>query len=99
MEKGDALIMLSSVFHGGGNNTTKDEHRLMFSAFVVRGYLRQEENQFLAVPKEVVKQYDRATQKFIGYSISHPACGHVEQLDPIFTLYPEESKNMRPSDF
>jgi ectoine hydroxylase-related dioxygenase (phytanoyl-CoA dioxygenase family) len=99
MEKGDGLIFLSSVFHGGGNNTTADEHRLMFSTFAVRGYMRQEENQFLAVPAEKVKQYDRATQKFIGYAISDPACGYVEELDPIYTLYPEELKGVKPTDF
>ena len=99
MEKGDGLIMLSSVFHGGGNNVTLDEHRLMFSTFVVRGHLRQEENQFLAVPKDVVKQYDRPTQRFIGYSISDPACGYVEEVDPIYTLYPDELKNVKPTDF
>ncbi|KAH8693805.1 phytanoyl-CoA dioxygenase [Talaromyces proteolyticus] len=99
MEKGDALIIFSSVYHGGGNNTTTDEHRLMFSTFAIRGYLRQEENQYLAVPADKVKQYDRATQKFIGYAISDPACGYVEELDPIYTLYPEELKNVKPTDF
>lgn len=99
MEKGDGMIMLSSVFHGGGNNTTTDEKRLMFSTFAIRGYLRQEENQYLAVPKEVVKQYDRPIQRFIGYFISDPACGNVEQVDPLYTLYPEECKDVRPTDF
>lgn len=99
MEKGDALIMLSSLYHGGGNNTTTDEYRLMFATFAVRGYLRQEENQYLAIPKEVARQYDRATQRFIGYYISEPACGYVEEVDPIYTLYPEELKNVKPTDF
>lgn len=71
----------------------------MFSTFVTRGYLRQEENQFLAVPQETVRQYDRETQNFIGYSISDPACGQVEQIDPIYTLYPELLKTTNPTDF
>jgi ectoine hydroxylase-related dioxygenase (phytanoyl-CoA dioxygenase family) len=99
MNKGDAFIMLSSVYHGGGNNTTTDEKRLVFSTFGVRGHLRQEENQFLAVPREIVKQYNRETQRFIGYSINEPACGNVEQLDPIYVLYPELLKDVRPQDF
>ncbi|KAL5341194.1 phytanoyl-CoA dioxygenase [Aspergillus crustosus] len=99
LEKGDAFIMFASVFHGGGNNTTSDQRRLVYSTFVIRGYLRQEENQFLAVPRDIVKQYDRATQQFIGYYISEPACGIVEQLDPIYVLYPELLKDERPKDF
>ncbi|KAB2575283.1 Uncharacterized protein DBV05_g6020 [Lasiodiplodia theobromae] len=99
MEKGDAFIMLASAYHGGGDNVTKDQRRMLFSTFVVRGYLRQEENQFLAVPKDVVKGYDRPIQEFIGYSMSEPACGYLEQLDPIYALNPELLKGTAPKDF
>jgi ectoine hydroxylase-related dioxygenase (phytanoyl-CoA dioxygenase family) len=85
--------------HGGGNNTTAGNYRLVYSTFAARGYLRQEENQFLAVPLEVVKTYDRATQQFIGYYISEPACGHVEQMDLIYVLYPELLGEGDPRDF
>ncbi|KAL3487394.1 hypothetical protein BJX62DRAFT_228095 [Aspergillus germanicus] len=90
---------LHSVMHGGGNNTTIDNYRLVYSTFVVRGYLRQEENQFLAIPREIVKTFDRQTQEFIGYYISEPACGHVEQMDPIYVLYPELLGSGGPRDF
>ena len=96
LEKGDALIMLSSLVHGGGKNSTKDDYRLMFATFSVRGHLRQEENQYLSVPPEMVKKYDRETQKYVGYFISDPSCGYVNELDPIYTLYPEELKDVRP---
>lgn len=49
MDKGDAFIMLASCFHGGSANTTADEERLVFSAFMTKGFLRQDENQYLAV--------------------------------------------------
>ncbi|WQF77178.1 Putative phytanoyl-CoA dioxygenase [Colletotrichum destructivum] len=99
MEKGDAFIMLASAYHAGGHNTTKDEKRLVFATFVTRGYLRQEENQFLSVPQEIAKQYDRPIQEFMGYAISEPACGYVDQLDPIFVLRPELKGDGRPTDF
>ncbi|KAH8432831.1 phytanoyl-CoA dioxygenase family protein [Aspergillus melleus] len=99
MEKGDAFLMMASVYHGGGNNTTSDQRRLVYSTFATRGYLRQEENQFLAVPQDVVRKYDRATQNFIGYAISEPAAGQVQQLDPIYVLYPELLSKTRPTDF
>jgi hypothetical protein len=52
-----------------GNSTTTDEYRLIFSTFAARGHLRQEETQFLAAPWEVVQQYDREIQQFIGYAV------------------------------
>ncbi|KAJ5871665.1 phytanoyl-CoA dioxygenase family protein [Penicillium soppii] len=99
MDKGDAFIMLSSVYHGGGENTTTDQYRLAFATFAIRGYLRQEENQYLAIPREVVKEHDRETQQFMGYYMSEPACGYVEQLDPIYVLYPELLKDAKLEDF
>ncbi|KAL4953496.1 phytanoyl-CoA dioxygenase [Aspergillus filifer] len=99
LERGDAFIILASVFHGGGSNITTDKRRLVYSTFVLRGYLRQEENQYLAVPQDVVKQYDRATQELIGYYISDPATGFVEQMDPIYVLYPELRRMEKPKDF
>lgn len=41
LEPGDAFMMLSSCFHGGSANTTKDEERLVYSCFMTKGYLRQ----------------------------------------------------------
>ncbi|KAM4067170.1 phytanoyl-CoA dioxygenase (PhyH) [Hirsutella rhossiliensis] len=97
MEKGDAFLMLASAYHGGGTNLTTDQARLMFATFSVRGHLRQEENQFLAVPQEIAKRYDQKTQAFMGYSMTDPACGYVDQIDPIFLLRPELKRG--PSGF
>ena len=99
MEKGDAFLMLASAFHGGGANKTKDEERLVFGTFVTRGFLRQEENQFLAVPHEVVRSYDREIVNYLGYSLSDPAAGTVEQMDPIYALYPEWKANAKYKDY
>jgi ectoine hydroxylase-related dioxygenase (phytanoyl-CoA dioxygenase family) len=99
MEKGDALVLFSSLYHGGGHNTTTDEHRLVFTTCAIRGYFRQEENQYLAVPMQRVREYDRDTQKFIGYSMSEPACGHADEMDPIYLVHPEELETAEPIQF
>jgi ectoine hydroxylase-related dioxygenase (phytanoyl-CoA dioxygenase family) len=44
LDKGDAFFMFASCFHGGSANTTTDQHRLVYSTFVTRGWLRQEDN-------------------------------------------------------
>jgi ectoine hydroxylase-related dioxygenase (phytanoyl-CoA dioxygenase family) len=71
LNPGDGFIMLASCYHGGSANTTKDEERLLFSCFMTRGWLRQEENQYLAVPPEVAKTLSVRVQKLIGYQISN----------------------------
>jgi ectoine hydroxylase-related dioxygenase (phytanoyl-CoA dioxygenase family) len=70
LNPGDGLIMLSSCYHGGSKNTTADQERLVFSCFMTRGYLRQEENQYLAVPQEVAKSLPLRIQKLMGYAVS-----------------------------
>lgn len=84
MEKGDAFLMLASCFHGGSANTTADEERLIFSTFATRGTLRQEENQYLCVSKEKMKQLPVETQQFAGYSLSEPFLGWVSPCFPYF---------------
>jgi ectoine hydroxylase-related dioxygenase (phytanoyl-CoA dioxygenase family) len=44
MSPGDGVLMLSSVYHGGSANNTKDEERLVYGIFNTRGYLRQVRN-------------------------------------------------------
>ncbi|KAM0313772.1 hypothetical protein ACHAPQ_011964 [Fusarium lateritium] len=85
MEKGDAVVIIGSVWHGAGANIT-DERRNIFSCHMVRGSYRADENQYLAIPREVIKDYDPEVQSLLGYSVSHPNCGHVDMKDPIVML-------------
>ncbi|KAK8248238.1 hypothetical protein HDK77DRAFT_223491 [Phyllosticta capitalensis] len=82
LDVGDGFMMLSSCYHGGSANRTKDEERLLFSCFMTRGFLRQEENQYIAVPVERAKQLPVRIQKLLGYTISEPMLGWVEFKDP-----------------
>jgi ectoine hydroxylase-related dioxygenase (phytanoyl-CoA dioxygenase family) len=70
LNPGDGFIMLSSCYHGGSANTTENEERLLFSCFMTRGWLRQEENQYLAAPPEVTKNLPVRIQKLLGYALS-----------------------------
>ncbi|ENH72020.1 hypothetical protein FOC1_g10001214 [Fusarium oxysporum f. sp. cubense race 1] len=85
MEKGDAVMIIGSVWHGAGANIT-DERRNIFSCHMVRGSYRADENQYLAISLEVIKDYDPEVQSLLGYSVSHPNCGHVDMKDPIVML-------------
>lgn len=58
--------------HAGGANQIQDlkdplARRIMFSYFFAKGYLRQEENLFLSIPRDVVLKMDPEMQALIGY--------------------------------
>ncbi|RDI86606.1 Mannan endo-1,6-alpha-mannosidase [Venturia inaequalis] len=88
MEPGDALIFLSGTRHAGGANKIQDltsplARRVLFSYFFAKGYLRQEENMFLSIPREVVLGMDVEMQKLIGYEAAGSHCGFVDFQSPV----------------
>ncbi|CAH0033150.1 unnamed protein product [Clonostachys rhizophaga] len=94
LNPGDGFIMLSSCYHGGSANRTEDEERLLFSCFMTRGWLRQEENQYLAVPLETAKKLPLRIQKLMGYATSDPMLGWVNFKDPLVVLDPRNAKRV-----
>jgi len=86
MPKGSCLIYLGSVFHGGGENTTEDTYRTGMITGYSLGWLRQEENQYLAVPPEVAKDLPENVQHLIGYHLHANFLGWVEGHDPHVVL-------------
>ncbi|KAK4702856.1 hypothetical protein P7C70_g3360, partial [Phenoliferia sp. Uapishka_3] len=89
-EIGDAFIMLSSTYHGGGGNTLKegdaDSVRTMAAVGYNIGYLRQEENQYLALDHEILKSLPVEVQKLAGWEMSLPMAGWVEFASPMAML-------------
>lgn len=84
MSKGDAVFIIGSIWHGAGENRTNPpERRIIYSCHMTRGAMRADENQYLAVDKEVIETYDPEVQALIGYSVSEPFCGHVDLKDPV----------------
>lgn len=83
---GDLLIYLGSCVHGGGANTTRHDIRKGLVISYSLGWLRQSENQYLAYPPEVAKNFPPALQSLIGYTAHRPNLGWVEGQDPSVTL-------------
>lgn len=79
-------MMLSGCFHGGSANTTEYEERVVFSTFNTRGWLRQEENQYLANSIESVRGLPAALQERMGYGLSRPFLGWVDLKSPLHLL-------------
>ncbi|KAJ6151113.1 hypothetical protein N7470_007707 [Penicillium chermesinum] len=87
VERGDGVIILGSVYHGGGANTTENEHRLVLTCGVTCS-LRQEENQYLANDVKRILRYPLPIQRFIGYGSFPPGVGLVNWDDPIKIINP-----------
>lgn len=99
MKAGSVLMWLGSTFHGGGQNVSKDSVRTGCIISISRGYLRQEENQYLAVPRETVAELPKEIQGLLGYAPSNPYMGWVEydgeMADPSVVLGDTENAGLR----
>jgi len=81
MPAGSVLVYTGGTYHGGGrnrSNTVRTGMALQYSL----GWLRQEENQYLANPPEVAKPYPERLQRLIGYDYGGPYLGFVNGDDP-----------------
>lgn len=69
MPAGSAVIYLGSTIHGAGTNSTASEWRPGLHISYVVGWLRTEENNYLAVPPEIARTLPRAAQEVLGYAV------------------------------
>lgn len=91
MPAGSALVWLGGVYHGGGGNAT-DHPRTSLTVSLDLGNLRQEENQFLAVPRETVLALPEEVQRLLGYDRCPPGVGWYEMEDPYILLTDPEAE-------
>jgi ectoine hydroxylase-related dioxygenase (phytanoyl-CoA dioxygenase family) len=86
MTKGSCLLYTGKVYHGGGANTS-DETRLGLNITYDVGWLRQEENQYLSVPREVAQTLPDELLRLMGYRTGAYALGYIDDVrDPIEAL-------------
>jgi len=69
MPAGSAVIYLGSTIHGAGTNSTTDEWRPGLHISYTLGWLRTEENNYLAVPPQIARTLPRAAQEVLGYAV------------------------------
>jgi hypothetical protein len=91
MSKGSVLMYVGSVFHGGGANTT-DVHRVGINVGYSLGWLRQEENQYLACPPEIARSLPEGLLRLMGYQRGSYGLGYVDDMrEPLDWLYDRAS--------
>jgi ectoine hydroxylase-related dioxygenase (phytanoyl-CoA dioxygenase family) len=85
MPKGSVLVWNGSAWHGGGANRT-DERRIGLAMNYCAGWMRQQENQQLGIPRERAKLFSPRLRKLVGYGLYKRLLGHIDKCSPVDLL-------------
>ncbi len=88
MNAGSCLVFSGILIHRGGANRSPAP-RLAITYQYCQPWARTQENYFLAIPPERVRQMSPRLQALLGYSIWPPFMGHVTASHPAKTLEPD----------
>lgn len=99
MCRGACLFYDGKILHGGGANLS-DQVRTGVNLTYAVGWVRQEENQYLACPADIARTLDDDLLRMMGYQAGAFAMGYVgDQLDPLAVLRGTETKVKIIGDF
>jgi ectoine hydroxylase-related dioxygenase (phytanoyl-CoA dioxygenase family) len=99
MERGSVLFYEGKVLHGGGANRSRHVRQGVNITYGV-GWVRQEENQYLACPPEIARTLDDDLLRMMGYDQGAFSLGYVgDQLDPLAVLRGTEKRAGRVAEF
>jgi ectoine hydroxylase-related dioxygenase (phytanoyl-CoA dioxygenase family) len=76
MPHGSLLLYLGTTLHGGGGNRSEAPRAGLINTYSL-GWLRQEENQYLNVPRDVTKAHSATIQRLMGYCLHPGENGHL----------------------
>ena len=87
MKAGSLAGWTGAMWHGGGTNTTRESRMALNLNFNLH-FLRQQENQYIGVPREEVAKMPRRLQRVLGYQGGYSAAGPgmVDLRDPLAML-------------
>lgn len=85
MPAGSVMICLGTTWHGDGRNKS-DHGRCAVTHEYCEAYMRQQENYFLELCKDTVRDLSPKLQALIGYSIYPPLMGMVDGQHPLHAL-------------
>lgn len=87
MTKGSVLVWHGSTWHGGGANTTADDTRVGVAMNYCAGFMRQQENQQLGIPPEVMATFSPQLRELCGLGMYRGLTGNIEKRSPAELLY------------
>lgn len=89
MDAGSVLLYTGSLYHGAGANVSSEVRSGLIVHYSL-GWLRQEENQYLSVPQEVLDDLPEDLLRLMGYSVGAYSLGFFDGgRDPIAAIRPD----------
>ncbi|NNL66637.1 MAG: phytanoyl-CoA dioxygenase [Myxococcales bacterium] len=85
MPAGSVLVYHGSLWHGGGANRT-GERRVGIAMNYCAGWVRQQENQQLGIPREIARGFAPRLRELVGYGVYNHLIGHVDKRSPVALL-------------
>jgi ectoine hydroxylase-related dioxygenase (phytanoyl-CoA dioxygenase family) len=98
MAAGSVLVWHGSLWHGGGANRT-DTRRVGLAMNYCAGWVRQQENQQLGLPLDVVRTFAPRLRELCGFGVYHGLIGHIDRRSPADRLLgppPEQPDGASP---
>ncbi|MBA3302818.1 MAG: phytanoyl-CoA dioxygenase family protein [Acidimicrobiia bacterium] len=81
MPRGSVLVWHGSLWHGGGANRT-DQRRVGVAMNYCAGWVRQQENQQLGIPRPLARRFSPRLRELVGYGVYHGLIGHIDKSSP-----------------
>jgi ectoine hydroxylase-related dioxygenase (phytanoyl-CoA dioxygenase family) len=81
MPAGSIMVLHGSLWHGGGANATS-EWRLGVNVQYCPGFVRQQQNPYLGIPREVAATFPDRLLELLGYRLYRGIMGHVDGRSP-----------------
>jgi ectoine hydroxylase-related dioxygenase (phytanoyl-CoA dioxygenase family) len=85
MPRGSVLVWHGSLWHSGGANRT-GQRRVGIAMNYCAGWIRQQENQQLGIPREIARGFSPRLRELVGYGVYNGLVGHIDKRDPKFLL-------------
>jgi ectoine hydroxylase-related dioxygenase (phytanoyl-CoA dioxygenase family) len=93
MRKGSVLVYHGSLWHGGGANHSSDR-RVGIAMNYCAGFIRQQENQQLGIPRRIARGFAPRLRELVGYSVYNGLIGHIDRTHPASLLDEEVAHQM-----
>ena len=97
LEPGSALLFLGSTLHGAGGNQSQEVRRGAIVSYCL-GWLKPYENQWLAYPPEVARDFAPDLAALVGYQQHRPNLGNYEGQCPSILLQDNVPKRFAAVD-
>ncbi|HEY8515095.1 MAG TPA: phytanoyl-CoA dioxygenase family protein [Candidatus Binatia bacterium] len=82
MPAGSVMVFHGSLWHGGGANRTESEWRCGVNVQYCPGFVRQQQNPYLGIPREIAATFPDRLLELLGYRLYRGIMGHVDGKSP-----------------